>query len=97
VAHSRHLCLAGGDALTSGLKGRMRGEGPFEQVFIQPAANDAGTALGGALVLAHARHRLPRREALDRVDLGPAFSDADCLAAVRGMRVETPADLVERT
>jgi len=97
LAPSRHLCLAGGVALNSVLNGRILREGPFEQVFIQPAANDAGTALGGALVLAHARHRLPRREALDRVDLGPAFSDADCLAAVRGMRVETPADLVERT
>jgi carbamoyltransferase len=97
LAPSRHLCLAGGVALNSVLNGRILREGPFEQVFIQPAANDAGTALGGALVLAHARHRLPRREALDRVDLGPAFSDADCLAAVRGMRIETPADLVERT
>jgi carbamoyltransferase len=96
---SRHLCLAGGVALNSVLNGRILREGPFEHVFVQPAANDAGTALGGALALAHGRRRLPRREALDRVDLGPEFSDAACLAAARrpGLRVETPADLVERT
>lgn len=43
---SRNLCLAGGVALNSVTNGLIAAKGPFEQIFIQPAANDAGQAIG---------------------------------------------------
>ncbi len=49
----RDLCLAGGVALNCVGNGRIRREGPFEQIWIQPAAGDAGGALGVALSLWH--------------------------------------------
>jgi carbamoyltransferase len=97
IVPSRNLCLAGGVALNSVMNGRIALEGPFERIFIQPAANDAGTALGSALVLAHGRHGKPRVPDNELVYLGPAFSDAACEAAARSaqLRVERPADLME--
>ncbi|HCV25229.1 MAG TPA: hypothetical protein DGN59_17360 [Candidatus Latescibacteria bacterium] len=49
----RHLCLAGGVALNCVANGRLLREGPFEDVWIQPAAGDAGGALGVALAIWH--------------------------------------------
>jgi carbamoyltransferase len=73
----RNLCLAGGVALNSVANGRLLREGPFEGLFIQPAAGDAGAALGAACLGWH--HHLGRseREALTDVFLGPAFSDEE--------------------
>ncbi len=42
----KNLCLAGGVALNCVANGRLLGEGPFENIWIQPAAGDAGGALG---------------------------------------------------
>ncbi len=50
---SNNLCLAGGVALNCVANGRVLREGPFEKVWIQPAAGDAGGALGVALTIAH--------------------------------------------
>jgi len=96
---SPNLCLAGGVALNSVMNGRIAREGPFENIFIQPAANDAGTALGAGLVLAHLRHGLPRQHEQSLVYLGPDFDDAACEAAARaaGLRIERRADVVEYT
>jgi carbamoyltransferase len=49
----RDLCLAGGVALNCVANGRVLREGPFDQIWIQPAAGDAGGALGVALALWH--------------------------------------------
>ena len=49
----RNLCLAGGVALNCVANGRMLREGPFENIWIQPAAGDAGGALGAAAVVWH--------------------------------------------
>jgi carbamoyltransferase len=69
------LCMAGGVALNCVANGRILREGPFRRLFIQPAAGDAGGALGAA-ALAHVRHRgterLPAR--LEHVYLGPGAS-----------------------
>src|SRR5437899_584383 len=56
----RDLCLAGGVALNCVGNGRILREGPFEQIWIQPAAGDAGGALGVALSLAHRYKQIPR-------------------------------------
>ena len=50
---ARHLCLAGGVALNCVANGRLLREGPFEGLWIQPAAGDAGAALGAALAAWH--------------------------------------------
>jgi carbamoyltransferase len=78
----KNLCLAGGVALNCVANGRVLREGPFENIWIQPAAGDAGGALGAALSVWHRyleNERTPS-EARDRQQgsyLGPAFSDED--------------------
>ena len=59
----RDLCLAGGVALNCVGNGRILREGPFDQIWIQPAAGDAGGALGVALALAHRYKQIPRASA----------------------------------
>ncbi len=83
--HSRHpsenLCLAGGVALNCVAIERILQDGPFERVFVQPAAGDAGGALGAA-ALAHVRltgHR-PDPRALPHVFLGPEYSSGEIAA-----------------
>ena len=58
-----HLCLAGGVALNCVANGRILREGPFEEVWIQPAAGDAGGALGVALAIWHRYLEHPRQSA----------------------------------
>jgi carbamoyltransferase len=60
VTGMRDLCLAGGVALNCVGNGRILREGPFDQIFIQPAAGDAGGALGVALALSHRFKQQPR-------------------------------------
>ncbi|MHB8618301.1 MAG: carbamoyltransferase N-terminal domain-containing protein [Chloroflexota bacterium] len=57
----KKLCLAGGVALNSVANGRLLREGPFDGVFIQPAAGDPGGALGAALYACHVLLGKPRR------------------------------------
>ena len=59
----RDLCLAGGVALNCVGNGRILREGPFEQVWIQPAAGDAGGALGAAMSIWHRHLAKPRESA----------------------------------
>ena len=72
---SENLCMAGGVALNCVMNERIRAEGPFKRVFVQPAAHDAGTALGAALWVHHCRLGNPRAYVMDHVYLGPSFSD----------------------
>ena len=75
------LCLAGGVALNCVANGRVLREGPFESLFVQPAAGDAGGALGAAQYVAHAVHGDPRH-ALEHAFLGPRFSQESCTWAI---------------
>jgi carbamoyltransferase len=81
VTGKRNLCLAGGVALNCVANGKIVREGIFDDVWIQPAAGDAGGSLGGALYAWHqvlGNDRVPRRpDAMKGALLGPAFeSDA---------------------
>jgi carbamoyltransferase len=67
------LCLAGGVALNCVANGRILREGPFERVWIQPAAGDAGGALGVALSIAHEVGDVPRRIARSGDGMGGAY------------------------
>ena len=76
----KHLCLAGGVALNCVANGRLLKQGPFEDIWIQPAAGDAGGALGAALLVWH-QYLGNERAADGRNDsqrcsyLGPSFEN----------------------
>ncbi len=75
------LCLAGGVALNCVGNGRILREGPFKEIWIQPAAGDAGGALGVAQLIWHRHCQQPRatsgRDQMRGAYLGPAFSDEE--------------------
>lgn len=72
-APSENLCMAGGVALNVVANSRCLAEGPFQSLFVQPAAGDAGCSVGAA-AMAHVRltGEAPRRQPLQHVYLGPA-------------------------
>ncbi|MCR4348206.1 MAG: carbamoyltransferase [Sulfuricaulis sp.] len=76
-----YLCLAGGVALNCVANGRLLREGPFRDIWIQPAAGDAGGAIGAALAVWHEYLDKPRQVCnTDRMRgsyLGPQFSETD--------------------
>jgi carbamoyltransferase len=78
----KNLCLAGGVALNCVANGRVLREGPFENIWIQPAAGDAGGALGAALSVWHRflgnERATPKGTDSQRGSyLGPSFSDEE--------------------
>jgi len=68
------LCLAGGVALNSLLVEKLETSGLFREVFVQPAAGNAGNALGAALYCAHSLLGLSPRAALEHLYYGPEYS-----------------------
>jgi len=82
----RNLCLAGGVALNCVANGKVLRDGQFDQIYIQPAAGDAGGALGAALVGYHLQLGQLRRvdgDAMRGSYLGPAFAQGDIEARLR--------------
>ena len=90
-----YLCLAGGVALNCVANGRLLREGPFKDIWIQPAAGDAGGAVGAALAIWH-EYLENARELPDGADgmyggyLGPRYTDTEILDSLRriGARYE---------
>ena len=84
ITGSKNLCLAGGVALNSVMNARLLHETPFEHVFIQPAAGDAGNALGAALHVWHQELGRERTWGMEHAFYGPQVPDTvhkDVLAA----------------
>ncbi|MEW5692573.1 MAG: carbamoyltransferase [Candidatus Hydrogenedentota bacterium] len=79
----RYLCLAGGVALNCVANGEILRRAGYDDIFIQPAAGDAGGALGAALVVNCGTLRLPRPEPLTDVFLGPEFSKEEILKTLK--------------
>jgi carbamoyltransferase len=95
----RNLCLAGGVALNCVANGKVLRDGHFDHVYAQPAAGDAGGALGAALVGYHLQLGQPRSVAGDAMRgayLGPEFEPGDIKARLKscGARFETLDDEV---
>jgi len=98
----RNLCLAGGVALNCVANGKLLREGVFEEIWIQPAAGDAGGAVGAALAVHHRLAGHPRvpvpGDAMRGAYLGPQYAQADIerrlAAAGAKFRVLAPDDLV---
>ncbi|MAE71443.1 MAG: hypothetical protein CME06_13370 [Gemmatimonadetes bacterium] len=84
----KNLCLAGGVFLNVTANSRIREESDFQEIFIQPAAGDAGAALGAALYLYHSVLGNPRMPSLKSCALGASFSDRaiQVLLRNRGVR-----------
>ncbi|MGE5274772.1 MAG: carbamoyltransferase [Verrucomicrobiota bacterium] len=76
------ICLAGGVALNAVANGRIRPETPFEDVFVQPAAGDSGTAVGAALYVWHQELGRPRGFTMAHAYWGPEYAEAECSAAL---------------
>jgi ubiquinone/menaquinone biosynthesis C-methylase UbiE len=100
----KHLCLAGGVALNCVANGRVLREGPFDRIWIQPAAGDAGGALGVALFIWHQlldKPRIPNPcDSQHGSLLGPAFSAGEIeevLIKARAAydRIDDEEDLVD--
>jgi carbamoyltransferase len=102
LAHWQHgrtgasiLTMAGGVALNCVANTRLRAEGPYRDVWVQPAAGDAGTALGGALHVAAELGDVP--VPMSGADLGRSFTDEQIEAWLTTARVpyERPDDVAE--
>lgn len=101
---SSNLSMAGGVALNCVMNSRLANDGPFENIWVQPAAGDAGTALGAALwVDADSRELARRCWTMDHAFLGPAYSDEEIELFLRRSHVayrrlrsvaDTAADLL---
>jgi carbamoyltransferase len=85
------LAMAGGVALNCVMNARVRDEAGFDRVWVQPAAGDAGTALGAALWVDWnercARGDAGRRWAMDHAFLGPAYDDTEIEQFLRWTQV----------
>jgi carbamoyltransferase len=85
----KNLCLAGGVALNCVGNGRILREGPFDRLWIQPAAGDAGGAIGAALFIWHQlldNPREPERPDSQRGSLlGPRFAEDDIRQRLDGL------------
>lgn len=82
-----NLCLAGGCAMNSVANGKIFDRTAFKEVYIQPAAGDAGGALGAAYYLWHQTLNKPRRFVMNEAYWGPQFSEAALSEAI-GQRYE---------
>ena len=92
----RNLCLAGGVALNCVANGKLKRSRVFDGIWVQPAAGDAGGALGAAYAAWHQHYERPRRtstgtDAMQGSFLGPAFDD-DAIAS----RIEDLGGVVQR-
>jgi carbamoyltransferase len=78
----KRLCLAGGVALNCVANGKLHASGLFDQIYVQPAAGDAGGALGAALAIWHGTLKQPRSAQPDSSYLGPEYSAAEIESAL---------------
>ena len=93
VTGQENLCLAGGVALNCVANGRILREGPFRAIWIQPAAGDAGGALGAALHVWY--HYLENKRRVDKAKdfqkgsyLGPSYSDSEIEEFLNNNRIK---------
>ncbi len=100
-----NLCLAGGVALNCVANGRILREGPFREIWVQPAAGDAGGALGTALFIWHQllenRRRAQTPDGQEGSLLGPSYADTEIRSFLDSAgadyeQIDDPEELVRR-
>ncbi|MGB0035904.1 MAG: carbamoyltransferase N-terminal domain-containing protein, partial [Candidatus Acidiferrales bacterium] len=79
------MCLAGGVAFNCVANGKIFDRTPFERVFVQPAAGDAGLSVGAAFAVNHQILGRPREFVMDHAGWGPEFSPPDIRGAIKGV------------
>jgi carbamoyltransferase len=87
ITNSRNLVLAGGVALNCAANSKILNAGIFDNIWIQPAAGDAGGAVGAAFAAFHIRYKKERKvpllhDSMNHSYLGPQYSDKDILQAI---------------
>jgi carbamoyltransferase len=101
----KNLCLAGGVALNCVANGKLLKQDLFDQIWVQPAAGDAGGAIGAAYSVYHLKLNAPRKvgesDAMKGSYLGPSYTQAEIEAGLReaGAQFTTVSDeeLIEQT
>ena len=83
------VCLAGGVAFNCVANGKIFDKTPFEQIFVQPAAGDAGLAIGAAYFVHHQVLGQPRSFVMDNAYWGPGYTQEQMRAAVEGSRLQS--------
>jgi carbamoyltransferase len=82
------VCLAGGVAFNCVANGKIFDETPFEQIFVQPAAGDAGLAVGAAYFVHHQILGQPRSFVMENAYWGPGYTPQQVRAAVAASRLQ---------
>lgn len=98
---SDHLCLAGGAALNCVANGKILKSGLFKDIFIQPAAGDAGGALGAALLVWHKEFKGERVPKMEHTFLGNEYSNLEIEAFLKAQNIPheilTDSELIARS
>lgn len=93
LTKNENLCMAGGVALNCVANGKVLTQTPFKHVYIQPAANDAGQAIGAALYYYYQKNPEAERHSLDHSYLGTGFHDEEIERTLRLRNISfTPLD-----
>ena len=92
----KYLCLAGGVALNCVANGRLLREGPFEDIWIQPAAGDAGGAVGAAFDAYHTYFERPRNQPAKGCDIRRDLTWALILVRMKSAPFSTRMAILSR-
>ena len=91
----KSLCLAGGVAFNCVANARIFDRTPFERVFVQPAAGDAGLSVGAAFAVNHQMLGRPREFVMEHAGWGPEFSAQQIRSAIDGPASSDGSEHVE--
>jgi carbamoyltransferase len=92
----KSLCLAGGVAFNCVANGQIFEHSPFERVYVQPAAGDAGLSVGAAFAVNHQTLGRPREFVMDHAAWGPQFSSQEIQSAIERFRGEGDEIQIDR-
>ncbi|MFZ0637687.1 MAG: carbamoyltransferase C-terminal domain-containing protein [Candidatus Acidiferrales bacterium] len=91
----KSLCLAGGVAFNCVVNGKMLDGTPFERIYVQPAAGDAGLSVGAAFAVEHTILNRPRSFVMEHAGWGPGFKRGEVARAVEQRITDHDAVQVE--
>jgi carbamoyltransferase len=91
----KSICLAGGVAFNCVANGKIFDTTPFDQVYVQPAAGDAGLAVGAAYYVWHQKLGKPRSFVMDHAYWGPGFSAGETRAAMESSGIAGKGYVIE--
>jgi carbamoyltransferase len=92
----KSLCLAGGVAFNCLANGKIFERTPFERVYVQPAAGDAGLAVGAAFAVAHQVLGRPREFVMNHAAWGPEFSAREVSGVIQNRRASADDEQIEQ-